>query len=283
MTAEPSLCRWFELENAPIDGVLLDIDGVMLNGKTRLPGSRRFLELLLRRDMPYLFLTNDGNHSTQEKADRMNGAGLDVSPRQIISCGHAIGPLVRSTALSGACFYAMGATGVPCYAEAAGLEVTRDLSRLVKCTGVIIGEENYDWQPVINAVINYYIDHLDAPLIIPNPDEFYPGPQMEIEIGAGGVGRFIQNVLKSYDIEINPIYLGKPYAPIFQLAQKELEQRSNRPLKPQNILLVGDNLAADIIGGLALGYRTALMLTGVTERALLDNSKVIPDMVFESL
>lgn len=283
MIPRPSLGSWFDLEYTSIDAVLMDIDGVLLNGTERLPGSQRLIEQFLRRDIPFLFLTNDGNHSTREKADRMNAAGLAATPAQIISCGHAIGPLIRSIALSGKCFFAMGDTGVPCYAEAAGLEITRNLNRLSACRGVVIGEENYDWEPVINAVINYFIDHPDAPLIVPNPDEFYPGTQLKIHIGAGGVGRFIQTVLKSYGIEIHPIFLGKPYAPIFQLAQKELEQRTDRPLVPQKILMVGDNLAADIVGGLSSGYRTALILTGVTNRSTLENSAVLPDMVFESL
>lgn len=283
MIPEASLIRWLELKKPPIDAVLLDIDGVLLNGKGRLPGSRRLIKLLHRHKLPFLFLTNDGNHSTSEKADRMNKAGLIVSPEQIISCGHAIDPLVRATALSGTCFYVMGDTGDPCYAQAAGLEVTRNLNWLSECKGVIIGEENYDWQPVINAVINYFIDHPDAPLIVPNPDEFYPGLKFKIHIGAGGVGRFIQSVLKSYGIEIHPIYLGKPYPPIYQLAQKELERQSNCPFEPQKILMVGDNLAADISGGLALGYRTALMLTGVTDRSALNKSDIIPDMVFNTL
>lgn len=283
MTPKPSLIKWLDQHGAQLDAALLDIDGVLLNGKRRLPGSRRLLERLYQGDTPFLMLTNDGNRSPTEKADRMIGAGLTVTPDQIVSCGHAIAPLVRNMKIAGASFFVMGNTGVPCYAEEAGLVVTRDLNKLQECSGVIIGENNYDWQPVMNAVVNYFIEHPEAPLIVPNPDAFYPGQQLKIHIAAGGVGRFMKNILRSYGITIKPIYLGKPHAPIFRLAQDKLEQRSKRTMVPQKILMVGDNIAADIAGGLASGYTTALLLTGVTPLSAAHHHEIIPDMVFNTL
>lgn len=263
--------------------MLLDIDGVLLNGRRRLPGSRQFLQRLYRCSTPFLLLTNDGNHSTREKAARLRRAGLDISPDQIISCGHAIAPTVQTMGITGALFFVMGDTGVPCYAESAGLKVTRDVNRLPDCSGVIIGEENYDWEPVINAVVNFLIDHPQAPLIVPNPDQFYPGQRLKIHIAAGGVGRFIEQIAGSYGIAITPIYLGKPHQPIFILAREALAKRLNRPIDPQKILMVGDNMAADIVGGIESGYSTALMLTGVTPLSVLDQQEKLPDMVFKAL
>ena len=283
MTPKPSLNRWFDRNRLQFEAALLDIDGVLLNGKHRLPGSRRLLERFHRSGMPFLLLTNDGNHSTQEKASRLKSAGLDVDSDQIVSCGHAIAPTVQSMGITGACFFVMGDTGAPCYAERAGLKVTRDLSRLQDCAGVIIGEENYDWEPVINAVINYFIDHPDAPLIVPNPDEFYPGRRFKIHIAAGGVARFIEHVLATYGTVIHPIYLGKPHEPIFKLAQDAMASHLGRPVTPHKILMVGDNIAADIAGGIASGYFTALMLTGVTPISALNRRSLLPDEVFSTL
>ncbi len=185
--------------------------------------------------------------------------------------------------LAGKRFYAMGDTGVPCYAEAAGLSIARDLRQLQDCDGVVIGEEHYDWEPVINAVVNYFIDHPQAPLIVPNPDEFYPAIPLKIHIAAGGVARFIQQVLKTFGMDVSPIYLGKPYTPIFQLAHKELERQLGHKIPPDKVVMVGDNLAADVAGGQSMGYRTALLLTGVTTQSTLKNSKLIPDMLFKAL
>lgn len=283
MTPQTSFNQWIESNLADIDAILLDIDGVLINNHRRLPGSRRLLRLLRSNNLPFILLTNDGNHSTREKSQRLKKAGLDISPQQIISCGHGIRPIVDSLGLSGERFFIMGDTGNPCYAQAAGLKVTRNIERLAHCTGVIIGEENYDWETVINAVINYFIDHPHAPLIVPNPDEFYPGPLLKIHIGAGGVGRFIQSILKAYGVPISPIYLGKPHAPIFRMAQNALEKNTGRKLRANRILMLGDNLAADISGARSMGFATALMLTGVTPLHVLESHEIIPDMVFNTL
>ena len=107
MTPEASLNRWLEIHITEFDAAMLDIDGVLLNGKNRTPGSRRLLGLLDQHRMPFILLTNDGNHSTFEKADRLNDAGLNVPPEQIVSCGHAIRTAVESLKLSGERFFIM--------------------------------------------------------------------------------------------------------------------------------------------------------------------------------
>ncbi|MDA8141316.1 MAG: HAD-IIA family hydrolase [Desulfobacteraceae bacterium] len=279
----PSLTLWIEQHPSELDAVLLDIDGVMINDGRRLPGSQHLLEILRSNRLPYLFLTNDGNHSTEEKSERLSRAGLAIGPDQIVSCGHALKPLVEEKRYTGRTFFIMGDLGTPCYAEAAGLKATRTLSSLKQCTGVIIGEDNYPWEPVINAVVNFFIDRPDAPLIVPNPDEFYPGGALKIHIAAGGVARFIQQVLKAYGLALAPFYLGKPFAPIFQKAHQLLERTQGRSIPPERILMAGDNLAADIAGANQVGFRSALLLTGVTPADTLSKTDIQPEMIFTAL
>ncbi len=285
MNPQRSFSQWLDRQAGSIDAVLLDIDGVLLSRGNRLPGSRKLIHQLQRSETPLWLLTNDGNHSPAEKSYRLNRAGLPIPADKIISCGHALMPLVQSRNLIDHLFFAMGDTGSPCYAEAASLIVTREFEQLPHCHGIIIGEENYDWESTINAVINFFIDRPDAPLFIPNPDEFYPGPKLTLHVAAGGIGRFMQQVLKAYGISITPTYLGKPYAPIFDMALEKLKYQLKGRITPGRIVMVGDNLSADIAGGRAVGLTTALMLTGVTSSSALDQAvdDEQPDMVFEAL
>ncbi|MFM8943892.1 MAG: HAD hydrolase-like protein, partial [Actinomycetota bacterium] len=69
--------------------------------------------------------------------------------------------------------------------------------------------------------------------------------------------------------------MGKPAAPIFRAALAR--SGGSTPL------VVGDRLDTDIAGAAALGWDTALVLTGVTTRADLDVTSVRPTYVAEDL
>jgi ribonucleotide monophosphatase NagD (HAD superfamily) len=47
--------------------------------------------------------------------------------------------------------------------------------------------------------------------------------------------------------------------------------------------MVGDRLETDILGGQNAGLRTVLVLSGVTRREQLAQSRVQPDWVFEDI
>jgi 4-nitrophenyl phosphatase len=74
-----------------------------------------------------------------------------------------------------------------------------------------------------------------------------------------------------------PRILGKPRRAFFRSALRRLE------LPAAQVLVVGDNLLSDIEAGRRAGCRTALLLTGMTDRAQLQASEVQPDWVFEDL
>jgi NagD protein len=283
MQVDLSLHQWLVAHASEIDGLIFDIDGVLLNGNRPARGSRRLLAMLSERQIPFLLLTNDGNHSPEEKALHLKQAGIGIDSEKIVSCAHALVTLADERDLRGRRFFIMGDLGHPCYAQAAGLETTRNLADLPGCSGVIVGEDHYDWEPVINAVVNFFLDASDALLIVPNPDEFYPGRSSKIRLAAGSVGRMIHRALTAHGLALTPIYLGKPHAPVFEITQRRLEQSAGRRLALQRILMTGDNLDSDVCGATGFGYRSALVLTGITDRWMLDKSRLKPELAFERL
>lgn len=185
--------------------------------------------------------------------------------------------------VQGELFFVMGDLGDPCFGERAGLTITRKIRDLPHCSGVIVGEDHYDWEPVINGVANYFIARPEGLFLVPNPDEFYPKAGGDIHIGAGGVARFIERVLTAYGVAIDPVYLGKPYSPIFEHNHRHLERRIGKRVERSNILMIGDLPEADIKGANAFGYRSGLLLSGVTrpDRAL--HTSDTPGLQFEAL
>jgi len=273
----------------PYEAVLFDIDGTLVRGGGALPGAGELLAWLRAARLPFLLLTNDGNHSTAEKTGFLARAGLAVPPHEIVSCADAIIDFVAEQRLHDQNVFIMGDLGVPCYAERAGLRPVRSLPQLADCAGVIIGEANYDWESTFNAVINFFIRRPKAFLVVPNPDTYWPGKHGEIHIGAGGKARFLQLVLAEYGVPLAPHYLGKPNAAIFQRALGRLTELYNlpRPPAPERVLMVGDALRSDIRGGNGMQFATALMLTGITpeEQAVRPDlpTDLRPSLIFRTL
>lgn len=282
---------WLDTHPDAIDALVLDVDGVLLLVKEATPGSREFLARLRADGLPFLLLTNDGDHSPQEKARTLKACGLDIQEEEIVSCSHGLAAVAAEHGAGGAPFFVMGNLGTPCYAEAAGLRTTRELDALSNgrgegeplCRGVIVGEDNYDWEPVLNAVVNFFIRNPQAPLITPNPDEYYPDGRGGIRLAGGSVARMIQRALAAYGCPVAPLYLGKPHRPIFRFAHRRLETVAGRGIDRRRVLMIGDNLDSDVAGAQAFGYQTAIVLTGITTPAMLGRARLKPDWVWRGL
>ena len=283
MTVFASLLEWLESHLNELDALVFDIDGVWMIDHRLVGGSLELLDYLRRKHILFSLLTNDANHSVMEKSQFLQKCGLEITPREIVSCGDGLVPFVATHELDGQRFFAMGDLGKPCFGEKAGLLMTREIENLPSCRGVIVGEDNYDWQDVINSVVNHFIECPEKLLIVPNPDEFYPKGVGKIQIAAGGVARFIQKVLKTYGISVEPFFLGKPYAPIFKQTHLQLEERFGITLDRRRILMIGDHLESDILGANNFGYRSALLLSGLTNEKHVETSRVKPELVFKAL
>ena len=177
------LISWLEKNIGELDAVVLDIDGVLMRSRKALPGSRDLLHLLRERNIPHTLLTNDGCSSVEEKSRALKTAGLDVLPSKICSSGQVLLDLAKREGYEGKRFYVMGMLGRPSYADLAGLETVRGVDGIDGCTGVVIGEREYSWEPAINAAINFFIKHPKAPLIVPNPDLYFPPGRTEAAPG----------------------------------------------------------------------------------------------------
>ncbi len=278
-----SLHEWLEGHLNGLKAVIFDIDGVLLVENRPTPGSRDLLDMLRGKQVVISFLTNDANHSVEEKALLLQKCGLRISPEEIVSSGDGLADFVEKNQLAGQLFFVMGDFGSPCFGEKAGLVITRKLDQLPSCAGIIVSEENYDWESVINGVVNHFIQNPEKLFIVPNPDEYYPKNNARIQIGAGGVARFMQRVLKAYGVQLNPVYLGKPYPSIFLHNHLQLEKRLCEPIDRNSVLMIGDHLDSDIQGAKDFGYRSALLLSGLTREGHVEKSRVKPELLFRTL
>jgi len=288
MNIEKSFLRWWKKYRAEYGAIFFDVDGCLISGKYALPGAIYLIDFLRDSQFPFCLLTNDGNNSIEEKCAIMKRRGLNISTDELISCSSALTPLAKDKGYIGKKFFVMGKLGNPDFAELAGIKVIRDTSKISSCHGVIIGEGTYNWQPNINAVINYFIIGKSRLMIVPNPDSYWPnGLDGEIGIGAGGKARFLCTILREYGIKIEPFYLGKPYNPVYRCALKHLRERFNlsRDVSGKKIVMLGDSLLSDIRGANRVGFSSGLLLTGITNMNHVKQARknCQPDLIFKSL
>lgn len=265
----------------------MDMDGVLILGHRALPGAQALLEFLRAEALPFMLLTNDGSRSHEERRQKLARGGLEVTVEDIVCSTDGIYELLESRpAYRELRYFVLGYLGDPHYADLAGLTHTSDLAELAQCDGVIMGEgeEHYDWERSFTAIINFLVAHPGAPLIVPNPDEYYPKDGGELRVGAGGQARFIQQVVSAHGEPASMHYLGKPYGPIYAHTHHALEAKAGQSLARDKILMMGDSLHSDMRGGLDFGYRTALLLTGITRPdKLAAQQEIRPELVFERL
>ena len=104
-----------------------------------------------------------------------------------------------------------------------------------------------------------------------NADKTLPSAEGDIP-GAGAIIAAIQAAT-----DVAPLVIGKPERAMFDIAVEKLG------VTREAIAMLGDRLETDIEGAQRAGLRSILVMTGITTRESLAQSKVQPDFVFENL
>jgi HAD superfamily hydrolase (TIGR01450 family) len=284
MKIQNSFYDWWKINKTAYSALLIDIDGTLIHGKVPFPGTTDFINQLLDENFPFVLLTNDSIMSIKEKTVLLNSIGFKLKEDNIISCGQAISFLVRDRNLQNEQFYIMGHLGTPCFVESSGILVCKDEKQIGNCSGIIIGEIDYDWETSINASVNYLIRNKGGLVIVPNPDSYWTtGNGEEVHVGSGAIGRFIKSILNEYGIAIDLVYLGKPYRSIYEFAFGQIENKFNIKIEDRKrVLAIGDLLGSDIKGAVNMGLTSALVLTGVNKKDhLSEHMSPKPDFIFE--
>lgn len=116
-----------------------------------------------------------------------------------------------------------------------------------------------------------------CPVFVANPDLVAPretGLSLE-------PGHFAHDLIDRCAADIR--FFGKPFGNAFAAIESRFPQ-----VPPQRIVMVGDTLQTDILGGLARGWGTALVtghgaLTGLDVRAAIAESGLSPDWVLPAI
>ena len=59
-------------------GLLIDMDGVIYGGNVLIPGADKFIERLLKENIPFTFMTNNSQRTRRDVATRLNRMGIEA-------------------------------------------------------------------------------------------------------------------------------------------------------------------------------------------------------------
>ncbi|MBV6642819.1 MAG: HAD-IIA family hydrolase [Cyclobacteriaceae bacterium] len=264
--------------------IFFDAYGVLKNHKGLIPGINQTFQFLAENNIDYFILTNDASRSPSELADYYQKAGLhEVTEFKLISSGMLAREYLRLKVKSGTIAY-LGTDKSAHYIEALGLKTISiqklDLSKIDDITAVVfLDDEGFDWNHDINKVLNL-LRRRTIPAIVCNTDKSYPVSKEEVAIAIGGISKMVEEI-----VDKKFIRFGKPDAQMFVYAY-EHALNNGQLVDKGDILMVGDTLATDILGGNKFGLDTALVLTGNTlpDRAsfYIQATGIIPNYVCES-
>lgn len=244
-------------------GFLIDMDGVIYRGKQLIPGADEFIHWLLERGIPFSFLTNNSQRTRRDVVCKLERMGIQVNEDHIFTCAMATARFVASQKPHGTAFV-IGEGGLLHALHRNGYAVVDDDPDYV-----IVGEGRMFNMETVEAAVRMILR--GAKLIATNLDPNCP-TAAGTRPGCGAIVAMLESATgrKAFSV-------GKPSPVMMRAARKELG------LSSAETIMVGDTMDTDILGGVSMGYRTVLVLSGSTQRDDLPNFAYRPDFVLESV
>ncbi|MEP7372618.1 MAG: HAD-IIA family hydrolase [Chitinophagaceae bacterium] len=246
------------LENYKI--IFFDAYGVIKNYKGPIPGIEKTFNWLNEQQKSYYIITNDASRSPELLAESYINNGLShITADKIISSGMLAKEFLDLKVKQGLVAY-LGTADSAHYIEHPGLKTLplqeMNESNINDITAlVLLDDEGFEWMDGLNKAVNL-LRRRTIPAIVANPDGAYPMSKKEVGIAIGGLSYMIEKITGRKFIRF-----GKPDSQIFMFAMDYI-----LPFHPgiskKDILMVGDTLHTDILGGNKFGLDTALVLTG---------------------
>jgi len=264
--------------------VFFDAFGVLKNHQGLIPGIINTFEYLDKKGIKYYILTNDSSRSPEMLAQWYQDRGVyQVTADKILSSGMVAMEYFKLKVSNGNAVAYLGTENSAHYIETAGLTTVAvkniDLNHIDHIESfAFLDDEGFNWNEDINKAINL-LRKKNMAVVVANTDINYPVNQNDVSVAIGSLADMVEKIIgKSF------IRFGKPDAQMFLLAYERALQ--DIEVRRNEILMVGDTLHTDIMGGNKFGLDTVLVLSGNTLPEManirISSSGIIPTFICES-
>lgn len=244
-------------------GFLIDMDGVIYGGDILIPGASDFVTRLVKENIPFTFMTNNSQRTQLEVVRKLRKLGIEVTEEHVYTSAMATGKFIASQMAEGSA-YVLGEGGL-----LSSLHDHRITLVETEPDFVVLGEgRNFTLEMVQKAVDMILAG---AKFITTNRD---PSPKKK---GWNNLGIAATTAMIEEATGTRAFVIGKPGPVMMRSARKFIG------LETADTVVIGDTMETDIRGGVQMGYKTVLVLTGVSRREDLKNFAFKPDLITESI
>jgi HAD superfamily hydrolase (TIGR01458 family) len=244
-----------------IEGLLLDLSGVIYVQDEAVPGAAEALERFRAADMPIRLITNTTMRPRRSILERLERLGIDSEPSELIT---------PATLAANRCAEA----GYESVALVVLDELREDLEGLEQrgdtVDAVIVGDLGGGWDyETLNRAFRQLMD--GAELIALQKNRYWETAE-GLSLDAGPFVAALE-----YATGREAEVVGKPSEAFFELALRELGASADHGA------MVGDDVEADVGGGMEAGLAGILVRTGKYREDLVRESGIEPTATVDSI
>ena len=250
-----------------LDALVADMDGVVYRGDEPVPGAAGAVARWRERGKRIVFCTNNSHYTVGEYVAKLGRLGIPAVAEDVVTSGVVLAEVLRDRRAEGKKAFAVGAQGLRAGLESAGVTID-DGDSVTGIDYVVVGwDDGFDYSKMRRACLAV---RAGAELLATNSDATFPAP--------GGLWPGAGAILASIEVSTGrkAEVVGKPHPPMMDAVARRLEGCAR-------IGIVGDRPDTDLAGGVARGWTTILVTSGVTSPEEAELVRPRPDVILPSL
>ncbi|BCG95288.1 TIGR01459 family HAD-type hydrolase [Mesorhizobium sp. 131-2-1] len=234
--------------------ILCDVWGVVHNGEWHFPQAAQALAAARAARVPIVLITNSPRRSA-DVAAQMNAIGVPADAYdRIVTSGDVTRDLIAEGPRK---IFHIGPDRDFTLYDGLGVDLVEEFEASgVVCTGLFDDEVE---KPSDYAELLRRLRARDLPFICANPDIVVERGERMIWC-AGALARDYAQ------LGGRTLIAGKPYAPIYDVAMKEVAGLLGRPVERSRVLAIGDGMMTDIKGAADNGFDVLYVSGGIHAR-----------------
>ena len=246
-----------------VDGLLLDIDGVLAVSWEPIEGAIETLTWLRGQGIPFRLITNTTTHTRDALAGTLRDAGFAVEPADIVTAVAATAEYLRTHHASARVFLLSDGDA------RADLEGVALVGADEPADVVVIGGASDDFT---YAAVNHVFELMnDGATLIGMHRNMYWRTAEGLQLDGGAYIAALEEATGT-----NATICGKPAPAYFEAALEMLG------VTARSAAMVGDDVVNDVLGAQAIGMTGVLVRTGKFRPADLERDDGAPDHVIDS-